>query len=86
MYSDGLGVERSGFDSWRKQEIFLSSAAFRPALGPKQPPIQRVMGALSPEVKWPGREDDHSSLSSAEVKNGGVVPPFLPTHLHSVLN
>jgi hypothetical protein len=26
--------------------------------------------------KGPGREADHSSLSSAEVKNGGAIPPL----------
>jgi hypothetical protein len=31
-------------------------------------------GAPSPEVKRPGREDDHSSPSGAEVKNGGTTP------------
>jgi hypothetical protein len=41
----------------------------RPALGPIQPPVQWVPGALSLGVKWPGREADHSPLSSAEVKN-----------------
>jgi hypothetical protein len=29
-------------------------------LGPTQPPIQWASGALSPGVKWPGREADHS--------------------------
>jgi hypothetical protein len=37
-------------------------------LGPTQPPIQWVPGALSLGVKWPGREADHSPPSSAEVK------------------
>jgi hypothetical protein len=37
--------------------------------GPTQPPIQWVPGALSLGVKQPGREVDHSSPSSAEVKN-----------------
>jgi hypothetical protein len=41
----------------------------RTALGPTQPPIQWVPGALSLGVKRPGREADHSSPSSAEVKN-----------------
>jgi hypothetical protein len=27
-------------------------------------------------VKRPGREADHSFLSSAEVKNGGAIPPL----------
>jgi hypothetical protein len=40
----------------------------RPALGPTQPPIQRVPGALSLGVKRPGSEADHSPPSSAEVK------------------
>jgi hypothetical protein len=33
----------------------------RPALGPIQPPIQWVSGALSLGVKLPGREADHST-------------------------
>jgi hypothetical protein len=40
---------------------------FRTTLGPTKPPIQWVPGALSLEVKRPGREVDHSP-SSAEVK------------------
>jgi hypothetical protein len=47
---------------------FLLSAASRLALGPTQLPIQRVPGALSPGVKQPGREADHSPQTSAEVK------------------
>jgi hypothetical protein len=34
-----------------------------------------ALGTLSPGVKRPGREADHSP-SSAEVKNGGAVPPL----------
>jgi hypothetical protein len=34
-----------------------------------QPPIQWVPGTLSPRVKRPGREADHSPPSSAEVMN-----------------
>jgi hypothetical protein len=30
-------------------------------------------GALSPGVKWSWREFDHSSLPTAEVKNGGAI-------------
>jgi hypothetical protein len=44
----------------------------RPALGSIQPPILWVEGALSPEVKRPGREVDHSSPTSAEVKKTWV--------------
>jgi hypothetical protein len=45
--------------------IFTSS--YRPDL-PMQPPIQWVPGDLSPKVKWPGCEADHSPSTSAEVK------------------
>jgi hypothetical protein len=48
--------------------IFLFTTASRPALGPTEPPIQWVPGALSPGVKRPWHEADHSPLSSAEVK------------------
>jgi hypothetical protein len=48
--------------------IFLLTTASRPALGPTQPPIQWVPGALSLGVKRPGREADHSPPYSAEVK------------------
>jgi hypothetical protein len=34
-------------------------------------PIQWVPRTISPVIKWPGREGDHSSTSSAEVMNGG---------------
>jgi hypothetical protein len=38
-------------------------------VGPTQPSIQWVPGALSLGVKRPGREADHSPPSSAKVKN-----------------
>jgi hypothetical protein len=40
-----------------------------PALGPTQPPVQWVTGALSLGIKWPGHEAEHTLPSSAEVKN-----------------
>jgi hypothetical protein len=45
----------------------------RLALGPTKT-TQWVSGALSPGVKQPGLEADHSPLLSAEVKNGGTIP------------
>jgi hypothetical protein len=46
----------------------IFSKSSRPALGSMQPPIQWVLRALSPGVKRPGREADHSPLTIAEFK------------------
>jgi hypothetical protein len=50
-------------------------------LGPTHPSIQCVPAALSPGVKWPGREVDHSPPSNAEVKNewSYTSTPPIPT-------
>jgi hypothetical protein len=56
------------FDSRRGLGIFLFTTTSRTTLGPTQPPIQCVPGALSLVIKRPGREADHSPPSSAEVK------------------
>jgi hypothetical protein len=50
-------------------EMFLSFGASRPALEFIQLPVQRVPGALSPEVKRPVYEANRSPPSSAEIKN-----------------
>jgi hypothetical protein len=63
----GSGATRPGC------KIFLFPTVSTPVLKPTQPPIQWVPGALSPRVKRPGREADHSPPSSAEVKNGGDI-------------
>jgi hypothetical protein len=47
--------------------IFLLNSVSRTALGPSQPPMQWVPGALFLGLKRPGREADHSPPSSAEV-------------------
>jgi hypothetical protein len=65
--------------------IFLFTTASRPALGSTQPPIPGVPGALSLAVKQPGREADHSSASSAEVKNAWSYTSILPIRLHGVV-
>jgi hypothetical protein len=57
-----------GIDSWRGLGIFLFSTVSKTALGPTQPPIQWVPGALSLGVKRSEREADHSPPFSAEVK------------------
>jgi hypothetical protein len=58
---------------------FLLSTSSRPALGSTQTPIQRVPGAISPGVKRPGREGDHSPPTSAEAKKIWMyisTPPY----------
>jgi hypothetical protein len=73
-----------GFDSQRGLGIFLFTTASRTAMGPTQPPIQWVPGALFLGVKWPGREADHSLLSSAEVKEWVELDLHSPIRIHSV--
>jgi hypothetical protein len=51
QYSDWLRAERPGFDPRQRQRIFPLTSASKPALGPTQPPLQWVPGALSPGVK-----------------------------------
>jgi hypothetical protein len=47
-YSDGLRAGRLEFDSRQGQGIFLYFTVSTQSLGPAQPPIQMVPGALSP--------------------------------------
>jgi hypothetical protein len=65
--------------------IFLFTTASRTALGPTQPPIQRVPGVLSLGVKRPGREADHSPQYSAEVKNAWSYTSIPAIGLHGVV-
>jgi hypothetical protein len=69
-------IRRPGFDSRQGQEVCIFSTASRPVLRPTQPAIQWVPGALSPGVKRPGREADHSLPSSAVSRKGGAKPPL----------
>jgi hypothetical protein len=67
-----LRAGRSVFDPRRGLlRVFLFYTASTPALGPTRSPIQFqwVAGALSPGVKRPYREANHSPFSSSEVKN-----------------
>jgi hypothetical protein len=67
-----------GFDSRRGPGIFLFTTASRTALGPTQPPIQWVPGALSLGVKQLGREAGSSPPSSVEGKEW--VELYHPSH------
>jgi hypothetical protein len=74
-----------GFDFLGGLGIFLFTTAFRTALGPTQPPIQWVLGALSLGVKRPEREADHSPPSSAEVKECVELYLHSPIRLHGLV-
>jgi hypothetical protein len=69
-YSDWLtaGRPRGRSSSTGRVKNVLFSTSSRSALGPTQPPVQWVQGALSTGVKRQEREADHSSPASAEVK------------------
>jgi hypothetical protein len=56
-----LRARRPGFDSRQGQSWdFFSPTPSRPTLRPTQLPIQWVSGALTPEIKQPGRGTDYS--------------------------
>jgi hypothetical protein len=76
-WATGWTIGVLGFDSRRGLRIFFFTTTSRTALGPTQPPIQLVPGALSLGVKRPGREADHSPPSSAKVKE------WVELYLHS---
>jgi hypothetical protein len=62
-----------------RSKRFFSALVSRQAVGLIQPPIQWGWVALSSGVKRPRREVDHRCPSSAEVNNGGVIPPLTMT-------
>jgi hypothetical protein len=64
---------------------FLFTTSSRPALGPTHTPIQWISGTLSLGVKHPGCEADHSTPSSAKVKNAWSSTSNRPIRLHSVV-
>jgi hypothetical protein len=65
----GYWLDDRRFETRQRLRIFLFTIVSRLALGPTQPPIQWVPGALSLGVKRLGYEDDHSPPPSSEVKN-----------------
>jgi hypothetical protein len=76
---------RPAFDSRQGQGFSFFATASRPALGPTQTLIQWVPRAISPGVKRPGREGDHSFPSSAEVKNAWSYTSIPPICLHGMV-
>jgi hypothetical protein len=80
-YSHWLRPGRPRGRSWSPSKVknFLFPMSSRPALGSTQPPIQWIKGSLSPGLKGPGREADHSPPASAEVKKIWIYisnPPY----------
>jgi hypothetical protein len=71
----GYGLDGRGLISSRARD-FLLSIMSKPSLGPIQPPVQRVPLAVSQWHREWVPETGHSPPSTAEVKNGGVLPPF----------
>jgi hypothetical protein len=67
---------QGGSNSLLVQETFLLSTVARLALGSKQPPIQLILGALSPGLMRHVLEADHLASSSAKVRNGGDKLPL----------
>jgi hypothetical protein len=65
----GYWLDGRVYESRQRVGIFLFTTVSRPALEPTQPPIQWVSGVLYLGAKRPQREADHSTLSSAQVKN-----------------
>jgi len=76
-------AEESCFDSWHRQVIVLLYKAYKPNLGPKQPPSEWVLGASSTAIKRPGREADVSPPCIALGKNGLSYPSNPPYALLS---
>jgi hypothetical protein len=74
-----------GLSSGRELGIFLFTTVSRLALGPTQPPIQWVPGALSLGVKQLEHEVDHSPPSSAKVKDAWNCTSIPPVCYHSVV-
>jgi hypothetical protein len=79
-----LRAGRRWVDSQKGHEIVLYSTAPRPALGPTQPPIQWIQGALSSEIRRHRRVACHWPPFSAEVKIGGAISS-LSIFLHGVV-
>jgi hypothetical protein len=75
----GYGLDDQGVGVQVPIGSRIFSTTSRQALGPTQPPIKWVPGALFLGVKRPGREADHSPPTSAEVKKTWLctsTPPY----------
>jgi hypothetical protein len=78
QYSGWLrnGRTRCRCSSPDRGKIFLLYSSSSPVLRLTQLPIQWVQGDLSPGIKRPGREADHSLRTGVEVKNTWIYTPI----------
>jgi hypothetical protein len=84
----GLDDQGSVPDRVNDGIFFLFATAPGPALGPIQPAIQCVPEKLTPRgggIKQPRREVDHSSPSSAEVKDAWSYTSIPPVRLYGAV-
>jgi hypothetical protein len=77
-----LHVGRPKFDSWQGQELFLFPTSSRLALGPTQPPIQRVSGSVSQGIKRLGRGADDLSPCNTEFENSSTYTSYIYIYIY----
>jgi hypothetical protein len=81
----GYGLDDRGLIPCRGSDgSFVFATASISALGPTQPPIQCVPGGV-PRVKRPGREVDHSTSPSIELKNAWSYTSIPTIRLHGAV-
>jgi hypothetical protein len=85
MTDYGLEDRMVGVRSPEGAGVFLFDTMSRPDLGHTQLPTHWVAGTLSLRVKQPAHEADHSSPSSAEVKECVELYLHSPIHLHGAV-
>jgi hypothetical protein len=75
----GYGLDDRGVRVRVSVGSIIFTPLTRPFLGPTQPPIHWLPGAISPGLKRPGGEADHSPPTSAKVKKMWIytsTPPY----------
>jgi hypothetical protein len=84
IYGYGLN-DRNSILGWTSG-FFLFATVTRLFVGPTQSPVQWVPGAISPGVKRPWLEAEHSHPANAEFKNAWSYTSSTPLiRLHSVV-
>jgi hypothetical protein len=84
-WAAGWTIGVLGFDSRRGLGIFLFTTASGMVLGPAQPPIRWVPGALSLGVKRPGVKLTTHLLLAPRSKNEWSYTATPPIRLHGVV-